>query len=41
MGGKLAGPWTHVKRQPVRTYTAAEIEAFVAEREIPRKPGPA
>lgn len=31
-GGPPKGGWTHKKREPVRSYTAAEIAAFLAER---------
>ncbi len=34
-GGPTPGPWTHVKREPVRTFSKAEIAAFLAERQKP------
>lgn len=30
--GPAKGPWTHKKRQPVRSYTLEEIERFKKER---------
>ena len=29
---KLDGPWTHIKREPVRPLTREEIAALIAQR---------
>jgi hypothetical protein len=39
--GPPKGAWTHTKRQPVRTFSRDEIAALLAERNDPKKPGPA
>ena len=34
-GGPTPGAWTHTKREPVRTFSREEIDAFLANREKP------
>lgn len=34
-GGPIAGAWTHIKREPVRTFSREEIDSFLADRERP------
>ncbi len=29
---KVAGPWSHIKREPVRTMSQAERDAFLKSR---------